>query len=199
MTCGGAVGKLGAARRRLGAGRLRWYGGTGSRWGRQAPRRRDSGASTMRERGCCAGTLTRFCGASTVTQRPNGRRSRMPDAGEGATVLMGSYDVRGVHWAQAAGHGAAVRPSRQTCSNTVSTCSIRTRERNGRRGPLSGPEAVASGLGGARRWSRVTLGSAGASGTARVASHGRRHAHLAPYAHRKKNACNGRPNGRLGS
>ena len=60
-----------------------------------------------------------------------------------------------------------------------------------------GPWAAPSGSCGTVRWSRVTLGSADASGTFRVASHGRRHAHFAPSAYIKKNACNGRLNGRL--
>ena len=55
-----------------------------------------------------------------------------------------------------------------------------------------GPWAAPSGSCGTVRWSRVTLGSADASGTFRVASHGRRHAHFAPSAYKKKNACNGR-------
>ena len=60
-----------------------------------------------------------------------------------------------------------------------------------------GPWAASGGSCGPPRWSRVTLGSAGASGTCCVASHGRRHTHIAPSAHRKKNACNGRIYGRL--
>ena len=60
-----------------------------------------------------------------------------------------------------------------------------------------GPWAASSGSCGPTRWSSVTLGSAGASGTCCVASHGRRHTHIAPSAHRKKNACNARIYGRL--
>ena len=60
-----------------------------------------------------------------------------------------------------------------------------------------GPWAASCRSCGPPRWSRVTLGSAGASGTCCVASHGRRHTHIAPSAHRKKNACNGRIYGRL--
>ena len=60
-----------------------------------------------------------------------------------------------------------------------------------------GPWAASCGSCGPPRWSRVTLGSAGASGTSSVASHGRRCAHIAPFAHSKKNACNGRIYGRL--
>ena len=60
-----------------------------------------------------------------------------------------------------------------------------------------GPGAAPSGSYGTNRWPRVTLGSAGASGTSSVASHGRRHAHIVHFAHRKKNACNGRLDSRL--
>ena len=60
-----------------------------------------------------------------------------------------------------------------------------------------GPWAAPSGSCGTVRWSRVTLGSADASGTFRVASHGRRHTHNAPSTHSKKNACNGRIYGPL--
>ena len=41
------------------------------------------------------------------------------------------------------------------------------------------------------------MGSAGALGACNVASIVRRHANTAPFAHMKKNACNGRLNGRL--
>ena len=49
-----------------------------------------------------------------------------------------------------------------------------------------GPGTAPSGSFRLGRWSRVTLGSAGASGTSSVASHGHRHAHFAPFAHSKK-------------
>ena len=60
-----------------------------------------------------------------------------------------------------------------------------------------GPWAASGGSCGPPWWSRVTVSSEGASGTCCVASHGRRHTHIAPSAHRKKNACNGRIYGRL--
>ena len=80
-----------------------------------------------------------------------------------------------------------------TCHNLLDLghASVTPREAPG------GPWAASGGSCGPPRWSRVTLGSAGASGTCCVASHGRRHTHIAPSAHRKKNACNGRIYGRL--
>ena len=74
-----------------------------------------------------------------------------------------------------------------------------TCECNGRAGALSGPETAPSGSGGSVRCPRATVGSASALGTVCVASNGRRHAHIAPFAHRKKNVCNGRLDGRLSS
>ena len=74
-----------------------------------------------------------------------------------------------------------------------------TCECNGRAGALSGPETAPSGSGGSVRCPRATVGSASALGTVCVASNGRRHAHVAPFAHRKKNGCNGRLDGRLSS
>ena len=62
---------------------------------------------------------------------------------------------------------------------------------------LGGPEAAPSGSGGTARWSRAMLGSADASGACHVAAYGRRRAHIAPSAHSKKNACNGRIYSRL--
>ena len=80
-----------------------------------------------------------------------------------------------------------------TCHNLLDLghASVTPREAPG------GPLAASSGLRGPPRWSRVTLGSAGASGKCFVASRGRRHTHIAPSAHRKKNACNGRIYSRL--
>jgi len=80
-----------------------------------------------------------------------------------------------------------------TCHNLLDLgyASVTPREAPG------GPWAASGGSCGSPRWSRVTLGSAGASGTCCVASHGRRHTHIAPSAHRKKNACNGRIYARL--
>ena len=63
---------------------------------------------------------------------------------------------------------------------------------------VGGQEAAPIGSGGAMRWSRVTVSSADASETCRAASYGRRHAHIAHLLNSKKNACNGRLNGRLG-
>ena len=77
-------------------------------------------------------------------------------------------------------------------------CSIWEDVKCNRREARGGQEAAPIGSGGARRWSRVTLGSAGASGTCHVASYGRRRAHITPFCYRKKNVCNGRPDGRLG-
>ena len=62
---------------------------------------------------------------------------------------------------------------------------------------LCGPEAAPSGPGGSVTWSSAMLGSADASGACHVAAYGRRRAHIAPSAHRKKNACNGRIYSRL--
>ena len=80
-----------------------------------------------------------------------------------------------------------------TCHNLLDLghASVTPREAPG------GPWAASGGSCGPPRWFRVTLGSAGASGTCCVASHGRRHTHIAPSAHRKKNACNGRIYSRL--
>ena len=77
-------------------------------------------------------------------------------------------------------------------------CSIWEDVKCNRREARGGQEAAPIGSGGARRWSRVTVGSADASETCRVASYGRRHAHIAHLLNSKKNACNGRLNGRLG-
>ena len=77
-------------------------------------------------------------------------------------------------------------------------CSIWEDEKCNRREARGGQEAAPIGSAGARRWSRVTVSSADASETCRVASYGRRHAHIAHLLNSKKNACNGRLNGRLG-
>ena len=78
------------------------------------------------------------------------------------------------------------------------TCSIWEDVKCNRREARSGQETAPIGSGRARGWSRVTVGSADASETCRVASYGRRHAHIAHLLNSKKNACNGRLNGRLG-
>ena len=100
-------------------------------------------------------------------------------------------------------------PARRTASgrsckrSTCHQCSLATTSldlghaRVTAREAPGGPWAASGGSCGPPRWSRVTLGSAGASGTCCVASHGRRHTHIAPSAHRKKNACNGHIYGRL--
>ena len=75
-------------------------------------------------------------------------------------------------------------------------CSIWEDVKCNRREARGGQEAAPIGSGGARRWSRVTVGSEDASETCRVASYGRRHAHFAPSRLIEKNACNGRRNGR---
>ena len=90
----------------------------------------------------------------------------------------------------------AVVQAGSMASNSVAR--FGTCERNGRREALSGPDATPSGSGGSSRWSSTTVGSDGAMVTFCLASNGRRHAHIVPFYHRKKNACNGRLDGRLG-
>ena len=58
-------------------------------------------------------------------------------------------------------------------------CSIWEDVKCNRREARGGQEAAPIGSSGARRWSRVTVSSEDASETCRVASYGRRHAHIA--------------------
>lgn len=189
----GANGEPRAARRWLREGWTRRHGAGGQRRGRWAAQIRPVWPQLRRERGLSRTLISRGGYVNRYKSRSSGRHGRITGAFDGVAVRTGACGVRAVHWGQAAARGMTARPSRMALLEHDQSVA-----RFGKRyGAPSGPDTAPSGSHGADGCTWCTNRSADASGTCRIASYGRRSAHIVSSAHSEKNACNGRLNGRL--
>ena len=91
--------------------------GEAARWYRATVRSTGASETSLlsRERGQREGDELDLCLVDRYTSVRNGRHAHMSGAGEGATMRVGSYDMRRVRRTQVAARRAVARPSRRPC------------------------------------------------------------------------------------